>query len=186
MEKWSLAREKSNREPICSISKIQSFCCIPKIANKSLLSFLDVQMCFISSFTSERVDLPEVEREESVAMAEGYNYIKTLPSKQRAITLPHTLRSAAGTRSLSRLLQTCSEDGRHLRGDVISWTSFLFTSRNASVLTVPLKYPVFSENRKGMGIYAPWAHSQRAGANAKSRAQLRLPGQGPYKENTSL
>lgn len=84
------------------------------------MSFLDVQMCFISSFTSERVDLPEVEREESVAMAEGYNYIKTLPSKQRAITLPHTLRSAAGTRSLSRLLQTRSEDGRHLRGDVIS------------------------------------------------------------------
>lgn len=95
MEKWSLAGEKSNREPICSISKIQSFCCIPKIANKSLLSFLDIQMCFISSFTSERVDLPEDEREESVAMAEGYNYIKTLPSTQGAITLPRTLRSPA-------------------------------------------------------------------------------------------
>lgn len=52
-------------------------------------------MCFISSFTSERVDLPEDEREESVAMAEGYNYIKTLPSTQGAITLPRTLRSPA-------------------------------------------------------------------------------------------
>lgn len=52
-------------------------------------------MCFISSFTSERVDLPGDEREESVAMAEGYNYIKTLPSKQFLITLPRTLRGPA-------------------------------------------------------------------------------------------
>lgn len=99
--KVEFSREKSNWEPICSISKIQSFCCIPKIANKSLLSVLDVQMCFISSFTSECVDLPEDEREESVAMAEGYNYIKTLPSKQWAITLPRTLRSPARGRLLS-------------------------------------------------------------------------------------
>lgn len=96
MEKWSLAGEKKSKaEPICSISEIQSFCCIPKIANKSLLSFWDGQMCFISSFTSERVDLPGDEREESVAMAEGYNYIKTLPSKQWVITLPRTLRGPA-------------------------------------------------------------------------------------------
>lgn len=52
-------------------------------------------MCFISSFTSERVDLPGDEREESVAMAEGYNYIKTLPSKQWVIALPRTLRGPA-------------------------------------------------------------------------------------------
>lgn len=52
-------------------------------------------MCFISSFTSERVDLPGDEREERVAMAEGYNYIKTLPSKQWVITLPRTLRGPA-------------------------------------------------------------------------------------------
>lgn len=57
---------------------------------KSLLSFLDIQMCFISSFTSERADLPEDEREESVAMAEGYNYIKTLPPRQWVIMLSHT------------------------------------------------------------------------------------------------
>lgn len=95
MEKRSLAGGKSKGEPICSISEIQSFCCIPKIANKSLLSFWDSQMCFISSFTSERVDLPGDEREESVAMAEGYNYIKTLPSKQCLITLPRTLRGPA-------------------------------------------------------------------------------------------
>lgn len=87
--------EESKGEPTCSISEIQSFCCIPKIANKSLLSFWASQMCFISSFTSERVDLPGDEREESVAMAEGYNYIKTLPSKQWAITLPCTLRGPA-------------------------------------------------------------------------------------------
>lgn len=59
------------------------------------MSFWDSQMCFISSFTSERVDLPGDEREESVAMAEGYNYIKTLPSKQRLIALPRTLRGPA-------------------------------------------------------------------------------------------
>lgn len=52
-------------------------------------------MCFISSFTSERVDLPGDEREESVAMAEGYNYIRTLPSKQWVIMLPRTLRGPA-------------------------------------------------------------------------------------------
>lgn len=93
--KVEFSREESKGEPTCSISEIQSFCCIPKIANKSLLSFWDSQMCFISSFTSERVDLPGDEREESVAMAEGYNYIKTLPSKQWVITLPHTLRGPA-------------------------------------------------------------------------------------------
>lgn len=137
MEKWSLAGEKSNWEPICSISKIQSFCCIPKIANKSLLSFLDIQMCFISSFTSERVDLPEDEREESVAMAEGYNYIKTLPSKQWAITLPRTLRSPACARARARLLSLqraftyFPERGWHLGRDVLSQTWFLLT------LTVP-------------------------------------------------
>lgn len=131
MEKWSLAGEKSNWEPICSISKIQSFCCIPKIANKSLLSFLDIQMCFISSFTSERVDLPEDEREESVAMAEGYNYIKTLPSKQWAITLPRTLRSPACARarllSLQRAFTYFPERGWHLGRDVLSQTWFLLT-----------------------------------------------------------
>lgn len=85
-------------------------------------------MCFISSFTSERVDLPEDEREESVAMAEGYNYIKTLPSKQWAITLPHTLRSPACARALGRLLSlrqafTCfPEPGRHFGRDVLSQT----------------------------------------------------------------
>lgn len=40
-------------------------------------------MCLISSFVSECVDQHEIEREESVAMTEEYNYIKTLPPKQK-------------------------------------------------------------------------------------------------------
>lgn len=92
-------------------------------------------MCFISSFTSERVDLPEDEREESVAMAEGYNYIKTLPSKQWAITLPRTLRSPACARarararllSLQRAFTYFPERGWHLSRDVLSQSWFLLT-----------------------------------------------------------
>lgn len=101
-------------------------------------------MCFISSFTSERVDLPEDEREESVAMAEGYNYIKTLPSKQWAITLPRTLHSPACERARGRLLRLQQaftyfpEQGWHLSRDLLSQTWFLLMP---TVVQLPLPCP---------------------------------------------
>lgn len=49
MEKWSLAggiiKKKSKGEPICSISEIQSFCCIPKIANKKVCCHFGTARC---------------------------------------------------------------------------------------------------------------------------------------------
>lgn len=184
MEKWSFAGEKSNWEPICSISKIQSFCCIPKIANKSLLSFLDIQMCFISSFTSQCVDLPEVEREESVAMAEGCNYIKTLPSKEGRLRSPHlALRCRCMEPLLGSYGPTQSTDGI---GEGLLSSSITPPCIKTCLLLITLKYPVFPMDRKGIGISLSGAHSQRAEADAKSRAPRQLPGQNPYKENTRL
>lgn len=86
------------------------------------MSFWASQMCFISSFTSERVDLPGDEREESVAMAEGYNYIKTLPSKQWAITLPCTLRGPAPTARHPEQDFTCFPEQGLLLPDLFSPT----------------------------------------------------------------
>lgn len=182
MEKWSLAGEKSNWEPICSISKIQSFCCIPKIANKSLLSFLDIQMCFISSFTSERVDLPEDEREESVAMAEGYNYIKTLPSKQWAITLPRTLRSPACARARGRLLSLQQaftyypEQGWHLRRDVLSQTWLLLTPTVVWAAR-PAHHQLDCLGSHGDEMISPWEPQATSGnPQCPIKKSLRLDG----------
>lgn len=154
-------------------------------------------MCFISSFTSERADLPEDEREESVAMAEGYNYIKTLPPRQWVIMLSHTSAfsrlsplSRAGTaaeqrRCLTSVILLTPRASRCLSRapsapppwlprsrTVSSWEPAAILSdqsRNVSILTVTLKYPVFSKNCKRTRLTPP-EETQRAEANAKSRA----------------
>lgn len=98
-------------------------------------------MCFISSFTSERVDLPGDEREESVAMAEGYNYIKTLPSKQWLIALPHTLHGPAPAAphpaGFYRILQgfTCFPEQGLLLPDLFSPTGPVLMPRSCTVLS---------------------------------------------------
>lgn len=110
------------------------------------MSFWDGQMCFISSFTSERVDLPGDEREESVAMAEGYNYIKTLPSKQWVIMLPRTLRGpAAAARhpaGFHRISQdfTCFPEQGLLLPDLFSPTGPLLMPAAASHV-LPAQHP---------------------------------------------
>lgn len=120
-------------------------------------------MCFISSFTSERVDLPGDEREESVAMAEGYNYIKTLPSKQWAITLPAPYMAQRRLLGIQGILQdfTCFPEQGLLLPDLFSPTGPLLMPAAAQAASHVL--PAHRLGSCGGGMTSHRRHRLRVG-----------------------